>query len=354
VVEADTRCTEAAVPRTAAGAQAIAGPRAAQAWLWATVALTGGAFALTAAFAPAGSAGPARGLGWILLVGSSGHIASTGWLYSLPDVREYASQRRWRFRRIPVLLAVAGAITAAALSPGDMTWLLLPFFGWQFFHFAKQNLGVAALAATTPLTRTERRVIVTSGWAGAAGLMARPGLLQLAVNPRLGWLFPAAMAAFAGAAVTGTALLALRPRGGRPSGFCVMYLMAAWFSLPVFVFTSPYAAVGGMTIAHGTQYLLLVGLIAARSRRRGLSMAALCNVVLLGGAALSVTSHLHGAGPAGRLLFGAYLGAVMAHFVVDAGLWRLRDPFPRAFMRRHLPYLVSSAGQSMPDPGRPS
>ena len=51
-------------------------------------------------------------------------------------------------------------------------------------------------------------------------------------------------------------------------------------------------------------------------------------------------SHLHAAGPGGRLLSGAYLGAVMAHFVIDAGLWRLRDPFPRQFLASHVPYLV--------------
>ena len=27
----------------------------------------------------------------------------------------------------------------------------------------------------------------------------------------------------------------------------------------------------------------------------------------------------------------AYLGVLAAHFVVDAGIWRLRDPFVRAF-----------------------
>lgn len=42
------------------------------------------------------------------------------------------------------------------------------------------------------------------------------------------------------------------------------------------------------------------------------------------------------------LLFGAYPGAVMAHFMIDAGLWRLRDPFPRAFLARHVPSLVPS------------
>jgi hypothetical protein len=29
----------------------------------------------------------------------------------------------------------------------------------------------------------------------------------------------------------------------------------------------------------------------------------------------------------------------MAHFVIDAGLWRLRDPFPRQFLTGRLPYL---------------
>jgi hypothetical protein len=55
---------------------------------------------------------------------------------------------------------------------------------------------------------------------------------------------------------------------------------------------------------------------------------------------LSAASHLHGSSPAGRLLFGAYLGVVMAHFVVDAGFWRMRDPFPRSFMARRLPFLA--------------
>jgi hypothetical protein len=126
-----------------------------------------------------------------------------------------------------------------------------------------------------------------------------------------------------------------------------MYLMALLFFLPVFVFGSPYAAVGGMTVAHGMQYLLLLGLVAAGSGTRLVQLATLCNMALLGGAALEKASHLHGAAPAARLLFGAYLGAVMAHFVIDAGLWRLRDPFPRAFLARRAPHLVPSQHPSV-------
>jgi hypothetical protein len=33
---------------------------------------------------------------------------------------------------------------------------------------------------------------------------------------------------------------------------------------------------------------------------------------------------------------------VTAHFVIDAGFWRMRDPFPRAFMARHVPCLAPS------------
>jgi hypothetical protein len=319
-------------------------------WLWGTVILSAGAFTMAVALAPSASAAPGRGLGWVLFIGSSAHVASTGWLYTLRDVRAYAASRPLRYYWVPVMLVAASAAAATVLSPADVAWLLLPFFGWQFFHFTKQNLGVAALAAASsavpPLRRAERRAIVAAGWAGISGLIAHPALLQLRVDPRLGALFGVSALMFGGAVLAGLAALRRRGSADRPAGFCAAYLVALFFSLPVFVFASPYAAVGGMTIAHGLQYLVLVGAVAAGGRRRAgraLRLAALCNVALLGGAALEVTSHLHGGAPAGRLAFGAYLGAVMAHFVIDAGLWRLRDPFPRAFLARHVPYLVRTA-----------
>ena len=156
-------------------------------------------------------------------------------------------------------------------------------------------------------------------------------------------MFAVAGLLFAAGTGSGAVALARRPAADRPAGFCAMYLMALLFSLPIFAFRSPYAAVGGMTIAHGFQYLLLVGLVAAGTSpksSRVLPIAALCNIALLGGIALSGASHLHSSAPAERLLFGAYLGVVMSHFVIDAGFWRMRDPFPRQFMARHLPYLV--------------
>ena len=57
----------------------------------------------------------------------------------------------------------------------------------------------------------------------------------------------------------------------------MVYGTSLCFVVPVFAFRSPYAAVGGMTIAHGLQYLLLIGLVAGgdrggRSRRLRLAV----------------------------------------------------------------------------------
>lgn len=337
-----------AAPARAAQPRAARSPAGqSRAWLWGTVALSAGAFGAAVLLAPPASAAPIGGLAWLLFLGSSVHVAATGWLYTLPDVRAHVAARPARYVWIPAGLVVAGAVTAAVLSPAAMAWLLLAYFAWQFFHFQKQNLGLAALAASVhrvrPLGRAERRALMGAGGAGILGLLAHPDLLQLRVRPGTGELFTAAGLVFAVAAGSGVVALARRPAADRPAGFCAMYLMALLFSLPIFAFRSPYAAVGGMTMAHGFQYLLLVGLVAAGTRRgtsRWLRLAVFANIALVGGVLLGGASHLHGFPPAIRLVFGAYLGVVTAHFVIDAGFWRMRDPFPRAFLARHAPGLA--------------
>ena len=264
--------------------------------------------------------------------------------------REHAVRCLW----IPVGLVVAAALAAAAVRPATFGWLLLPYFGWQFFHYQKQNIGMASLAASAqrlrPLVPAERRPLLLAGICSIAALAARPGLLGLRLAPPVPALFPLAGAAYAVAVTAGLAALARRPPQQRPAAFCVAYLISLFFSLPVFVFSSPYAAVGGMTVAHGLQYLLLVTLIAgggapaaAIRSSRLVRLSLLANIALIGGAALSSASHLHDGGWPARCVFGAYLGVVMAHFVIDAGLWRMRDPLARSFLTTHLPYLVPAA-----------
>jgi len=323
----------------------------------ATVAVTLGAAAAAVVLAPPAGVRAPEALAFLLFTGSSVHVASTAWFYTVPEVRTHMRRHPARYVWWPIALLAGASAIAASLPRPVLYWLLLPYFGWQFFHYQKQNLGLAALSASAqrlaPLRPAERRALTGAGVAGVAGLAGRPGLLQLPIRPLVPALLPVAAVVFATCVAAGLCLLLARPRALRPAGYSAVYLTALIFSLPVFVFTSPYAAVAGLTIAHGLQYLMLMSLIAASGSSqpgrqagargviaRALPLAALGNIALLGGAALSLASDQLAAGPALRWLYGLFLGLVMAHFVIDAGLWRMRDDFPRAFLQSRLPYLV--------------
>jgi hypothetical protein len=318
---------------------------AGQAWLWATVALTTCSLVTVIALAPPADATPVRALSWLLFTGSSVHVASTGWLFVLPAVRDYVRQHKVRCVWIPVCLIGVTAVAAAMIKPAAFQWLLLPYFSWQFYHYQKQNVGMAALAAATsrikPLSRPERHSLAGAGIATIGALAGDPRLLGLHIEVEAPWLSRTALAVFAVAVAVGVLALATRPRAARPAGFTAVYLTSLLFGLPAFVFASPYAAVGGMTVAHGAQYLLLISLIAGQARSARMArLALLANIALIGGVLLSAASHLHNSSPAGRLTFGAYLGVVMAHFVIDAGIWRMRDPLARKFVTESVPFLA--------------
>jgi hypothetical protein len=315
-------------------------------WLIGTIVLTAGSIALGAALAPPAGTTPVRGLTWLLFVGSSVHVAATVWFFTVPEVRAHARRHAQRYLLAPAALVAVMAVTAGVMTSRAFGWVLLAFFAWQFFHFQKQNLGMAALACTTHRVRGlqvgERRAIVAAGVGGIIGLLSHPELLRLSVAPPVRWAFFLGAAVFAGAVVAGVAVMLRREVTDRPRPFVVIYLLSLAFFAPVFVFSSPYAAVAGVVLAHGFQYLLIVGLVAAGQRRLSpvMQLGVLLNVALFGGIALNLASHLHDGSSVARTAYGAYLGLVMTHFVVDAGLWRLRDEFPRSFLRSALPYLL--------------
>ncbi len=310
--------------------------------------LTVGAAAAAVLLAPSGSAPPGEGLAFLLFLGSSVHVASTGWFYTVPQVRAHMKGHRVRYLWAPLALITGAGAVAMAVPTAVLYWLLLPYFGWQFYHFQKQNLGIAALAASSrrlaPLTRPERRALIAAGLATVAGLVTRPARLQLRLPQLLhGPALAGPPLVLAACVACGTVALARRPRAQRPAAFSLAYLTSLVFGLPALVFSSPYAAVAGLTVAHGLQYLLLMGLVTAGpagGSRRSVQLAVLGSIALLGGSALSLASDGLTGDAAAHALFGIFLGAVMAHFVIDAGLWRMRDEFPRAFLAGRLPYLV--------------
>lgn len=290
--------------------------------------------------APTGGRGIVEAVGAVVVVAYAGHIAVTGWLWSAPDVRRLVQDRPWRLVAVPLCLVAIGAVVPTVASAHTLGWLLMGFFVWQFTHFQRQNLGlVAAVAARweqAPLSELERRVVAAAGWCAAVALVARPRLVgvsqllpPIAARPLL-WV---AVVGLAACVVVGAVASC---RSMRPPAVTAAFLVAVVFVAPVFVFDVPAAAVTGMVVAHGLQYLWIVGCRSAassRARRGWLagwwSAAAVLTLAVVGGAALTAMSELHPAdGVVARLLYGLYFGIVMAHFAVDGVVWR-RSPVPR-------------------------
>ena len=259
-------------------------------WLGASVVLTCGALTTGIVLAPQAGGSPDIGLAWLLFLGSSVHVASTGWLFTNSDVRRFAWRQRGRYVWAPLGLVATGVLLSGIVSPRFLSWAVLLVLAWQLHHFQKQNIGQVVLAGASlglaPVSRCERTAICATGAAAIAAVCAHPALLQLDVQPPLAQYvaFSARVFLFLGLA-GGTLALASRHRSDRPPRFCAMYGLALLFPLPVFVCSSPYAAVAGMTMAHGFQYVLLMGLVAAgnapRKRRGG--VAALCVLAVPGG-----------------------------------------------------------------------
>ncbi len=292
------------------------------------------------------------------------HVAATATLFAFPEVRGYARQRARRFIAFPLGCLVVSIAAGATLPREVSARLLLMFFGWQFWHYQKQNLGLAALAASATgaprLGRLERTAVRCAGLAGVLALVAHPGVLQLVpLRPPAelaGMMFTASRALLA--ITVGVTLAPCLPgrlrssTGGLESA--AVLLLAVGFPAPLMLTQSPYLALGGLTLAHGLQYLLLAGLVVAgppptTGRRAGAGalggargLLLLAGVLALAGA-LAAASHLPtGPGLTGAV-FGGYVGIAVGHFLLDAGLWRLRDPFPRWWLSQRLPSLLPAA-----------
>jgi hypothetical protein len=315
-------------------------------WLFGTLGLGVAAFTLALTLAPDPGQAPGNALRWLIFIGSSVHVGATAWFYTDREVRGHMSTRRGRYVYAPIALVVGSAAVASVVPLDRLTVPLMAFFAWQFFHFQKQNLGMAALAATAhgagALRPVERKAITVSGVAGIVALLAHPALLGLPEPLNLRFLFPVGGAVVAAAAAVG--MFSVIRRATKSWQFVAVYAMAVLFFLPVFVFASPFQALTGLILAHGYQYLVIVGLVAgARAPLAGL--AVLLNAALIVGVVLHVAASYRGSAFPGSALFGAYLGLTMAHFVVDAGLWRLRDEFPRAFLGERLSFLLRRQAQ---------
>jgi hypothetical protein len=272
-------------------------------------------------------------------VGANFHVASTGWFFTDPEMRAHFRARPLRYLVVPALAIVATAVLFQIADKPGRGYLLAAFFSWQLWHYQKQNVGVlsfiAAGTGSGPLSAWERHTLAVAAVAGILGFFSlnKIGLSSLA--PQLLQLHQLGMAVYLLVPVA-LGIAILKTPALRSSGLRLGYLViGASFFLPTYLFDDQMSATMGYAIAHGLQYVVFMGVVSVSKRAPIASLVMLVGMSTLGALMLNAAIRAPDVSqsPYAFAIYGAFVGAVIAHFILDAGIWRLREPFQRGYMR---------------------
>jgi hypothetical protein len=267
----------------------------------------------------------------IIALTGNGHVAATAYLYL---DRGFQTLIRAHWQRFFLWPAIAVVLTASlyAIGPAGRGLTNLVFFVWLLFHYSRQNLGVIAFAAQDrklgPLPRGVRWMVDLGCAGGICALLARPDMLGLPSLLPIGGVFILASAAtFAATTLTSARL--------RRDPLVMGFLFLSWaFFVPTLLGQDLLVTFTSYAVAHGAQYLIFLLVTARQGHSKLVGPAVLLGA---GGAAfwlLSASATL----PIGIAL---YQGVTIGHFIVDAKVWRMREPAQRAILRQRFNFLFA-------------
>jgi hypothetical protein len=126
-------------------------------------------------------------------------------------------------------------------------------------------------------------------------------------------------------------LLETRELRGNPR--ILLFMMAGWaFFLPTLILSDVPATFWSYGIAHGAQYLVFM-MVISRNQERG--RLGLCQFGLMAIASLFLFRGMYSS-PSVSAVF---TGVVMAHFLIDAKVWRLREPLQREIVSERFRFI---------------
>ena len=286
------------------------------------------------------------------------HVACTAFFYFdpafRPVLRESPARCLWSPALWPLAITTCGVVGAMLVGP----WAFLLLFAfhntWLFYHYQRQNFGLVSFISKHFGTgRLPPRVNTALNLAALGGILCLFAALFGApplggdVAPQMdttGLVGSDARMLLRG---EGTALYVLSvllvvgllvlDKRLRSSGWVVgALLLSVGFFLPAVLFTALPATFMPLAIAHGAQYLLMMGIVSGRSSRSWLGVGLLFGVCVGAGVALDALST--GAWPLALIGF----GLVQVHFLVDAKVWRLREPRQREIMSERFDFFFPS------------
>jgi len=288
----------------------------------------------------------------ILAVINIPHVALTAIFWIDPRYRGHMAANAGRYYVLPLCIVAISVVLAAAFGVAGAMLVLAAHAAWLLYHYGRQNWGLLCLAGIA--TKSGKPLALerfSCTWAPIAGIAVYlPSLTYLppsAYTPDLSavaWL-PSVSAAMwsAGLALTAAvvsasavALVRLARAGAHPLRLG-MSAMAALFFVPFFLISDPGLALLLVATPHGLQYAVMTVTLAVDGRRQPVALRlALLVPLVVAGTYLMVLML----GSASPVVVCANAALIMGfHFLLDAGVWRLREPFQRAAMQESFAFL---------------
>lgn len=305
------------------------------------------------------SAGISAIRGLLVFLGGNAHVGLTAFFYTDRDLRGFFREHSVRYFWAPLALILSTGFVYQFVGDPWTPHILVAYFVWQTYHYMRQNYGLLAfVAAATATGRPGWAERATLNLGVAAGILGLVRLMSLHTGTLLEGqehlLYTAGLVTHAFVPVAFVAALLSNPRILSSPLRLVFFVLCASFYLPTFLFDDLASAVLSYALAHGLQYFVFMYYVGYRGGA-GSPASRFLVLTLLGlsvGTLLTVMSDRATWGGVGDFVFGCYLGMVMSHFVVDAGLWRLGKRFQREYLLRSFGFVFATpgAGARIEDP----
>lgn len=304
-----------------------------------------------------------RGMKSIFLFLGTAHVPATFFFYTDKNFSHIIRQHRARYIYFPLALTIAAGLLVAFSNPTTQAYLFLIFWGWQAFHYGRQNLGIYSFTSIAQQTGAPDRLEKLSiDLAMICGILGTFRILGLGVAPdylhgTLNTLYE--FGKFGYFAVIVFALYVYARNFQRTTAVkSVFFWTLLLFFFPIYLSNNINVTFFSYAIAHGLQYIIFMGIVSLNTEQSVRATALRCqNALKLMGLMLGLGILFYKVDALRSFelvksnvflvwsfdfLFGAVLGATMAHFVIDAGAWRLSKLPQREYMSKSFGFIFNS------------
>jgi tetratricopeptide (TPR) repeat protein len=292
---------------------------------------------------------PAEQTSLIVVVTGALAIVVNGPHYAATVVRALHHDRRARVVLAVTSVAAVVAAVAAHLWPLLLAWLFTAYVSWSPWHYATQNHGVTVLFLARgggPTTTTgERRALkaahIIAALAAIAAIhtgLSEAFLRRLGLSPDVAFA-AAVVAALVAVALGGSVLVRLRRRGAPAVALlttgALLSTSLVWFIVPGLMQagSSLIYVSGAAALLHCAQYLWITTFVEGRLAHvrggRFDGLAFFGTVTALGVAFFTAGPWLMSRGLGYDLIVSLMIVQAVVnlhHFIVDAFVWKFRDP----------------------------